>query len=146
MEKATIILKGEIAQRVLALTIKNLREVEIQEELDSLNKALKSIEDQDIPNIECDKLLVKYGPEGLYKLGMSLMKAAEKDVSDSYNEEFAKISNWDTSKCAILEQASIMNSAQKTYCNQRDLFGDYPMIGTAAIIDANIRDYFETLN
>ena len=39
-------------------------------------------------NIDIDKLLTKYGPDGLYELARQLMEAADKDVSDSYFEPY----------------------------------------------------------
>jgi hypothetical protein len=50
MNKAIKILKSEIAQRKLALSLPNLREKETQEELDSLEKVLIKISPSETDN------------------------------------------------------------------------------------------------
>jgi len=38
--------------------------------------------------IDSEYLLEKYGPEGLYDLAKMLMKVANKDISDIYNDTY----------------------------------------------------------
>jgi hypothetical protein len=58
---------------------------------------------------------------------------------------FSEKSIFDTSKCSILKKVSEMTLNQVKYCSDKKLITNYPLIGFAAIIQAEDREYFNTL-
>lgn len=65
--------------------------------MDNLDNLVKRTKEPYDPSIECDKcgseidfekLLCKYGTEGLYDIANKLIKIADEDISDALNNNY----------------------------------------------------------
>lgn len=64
--------------------------------------------------------------------------------STNFNENL-NLSCWNTENMSALRSLGNMTEKQKQYCIENNIVEVYPIIGAAAIIDSNIKEYFNSL-